>query len=281
MTFPRLTLPVLGLMLVLVVAGCVTASTGPTEHRDDTFTVSGPVRLVVRSTNGSVKVEAGGSGDTVRVQATLWDSPRVRYMLEQEDNTISVTAEVPQPVVAMGRSPGADIALTVPIEVDLDIRTSNGAIEVTGARGDAEVRTSNGKLALTNFHGHVNGRTSNGPIELNDVEGTATLETSNGNVTLSGVKGTFDAEMSNGQIVFDGELVPGGSNRLYTSNGVVDVTFRGTPSVSVDITTSNGDIETQIPIEATTLRDDHVVGKIGGGEASLTIRTSNGDVRVR
>ena len=139
-------------------------------------------------------------------------------------------------------------------------------------------------------------RTSNGKIVVEDVVGDFDISTSNVGVVIALAKGSFDVETSNGRIEFDGELVPGGDNRMATSNGSVEIKLQGTPSVKLDASTGNGSVTTKLPIRTTSLENnssdsgfpfpwrfethENVVGTIGAGEVALLVRTSNGSVTV-
>lgn len=261
----------------LLAATACTCDAGPTETRDDSFTVNGTATLVVNTENGKIEVNTG-SDDEVRVQATLRGVNRINYDVSQDGNTITVTAEI------TGRwfsNVGADITITAPANSDVELHTSNGMISLNGIEGTGTLRTSNGMIKLENVKGDFDGMTSNGLIEVDTMEGTGFFRTSNGGVDLQGVTGEVDAQTSNGRISFSGNMTAGGSNRLVTSNGNVDVELLGTPSVSLDASTSNGKITCELPIMATTTGDDHLVGTIGDGEADLYIHTSNGDVTIK
>lgn len=263
-------------MMLLFTSGC---EVGPTETREDSFTVAGYPKVVVHSENGSIEVYAG-AGNEVLVKATLRDAHRVKYELSQVGDTITVDVQISKRWWFFGNG-GADIMLTVPASVDVELETSNGDIELRGLEGRGSLGTSNGDIVLDTTRGDFEGRTSNGRIDANAVEGTVVLRTSNGKVNLHEVEGEFDVETSNGGISFGGNMTAGGSNRLITTNGSVVVELQGTPSVVLDAETSNGDVTCDLPILATVTRDERLVGKIGEGEADLYIRTSNGDVTVR
>lgn len=266
---------VFGMMLSFI-SGC---TPGPTETREDSFTVSGYSRVVVSSANGGIEVKAG-SGNEVLVQATLRDAPRVKYELSQVGDTITVDVQVSRRWWFFGTG-GADIVITVPASADVELETSNGDVELRGIEGAGSFSTSNGAIVMDAVRGDFEGRTSNGRIEVNAVEGTVVLSTSNGRVNLREVEGEFDVETSNGRISFGGNMTAGGSNRLVTSNGGVVVELQGNPSVVLDAETSNGDVTCDLPILATVTGDERLVGKIGEGEADLYIRTSNGDIEIR
>jgi len=272
-------LPLIAVMIMavtlLVTAGC---TAGPTETRDDSFTVNGTATLVVNSDNGWIKVNTG-TDDEVRVQATLRGIDRIDYEVSQDGSTITVLAEIDQGWFVS--DVGVDITITTPVNTDAELETSNGMISLNGIEGTGTLRTSNGKIVLENVKGDFEGRTSNGKIEVDTLEGTALLSTSNGGLDFQEVTGEVDAETSNGRISYSGDMIAGGDNRLITSNGNVDVELLGIPSIELDASTSNGDITSALPITATTTSDDHLVGTIGDGEADLYIRTSNGDVTIR
>ncbi len=275
----KLALPLVAVMVMaitlLAAAGC---TAGPTETRDDSFSVNGTATLVVNNDNGWIKVSTG-TDDEVRIQATLRGIDRIDYEVSQDGNTITVLAEIEQGWFIS--NVGVDITITTPVNTDVELETSNGAIELNGIEGTGTLRTSNGEIVLENVKGDFEGETSNGKIEVESLEGTAFLRTSNGGLDLQGVTGEVDAETSNGGISYSGDMIAGGDNGLVTSNGNVDVELLGTPSIMLDALTSNGDVTSELPITATTTSDDHLVGKIGDGEADLYIRTSNGDVTIR
>jgi DUF4097 and DUF4098 domain-containing protein YvlB len=254
----------LGLPLVILAAACGESFTGPTETRDDSFVVGESPSVVVSGGNGSITVNPGTDG-TVRVQATLRKPDDVEYEIAQEGNTISVEATVKRRgFFNFGESPGAEIEVTAPPNTRVELRTSNGRVEVHGMHQSGTVRTSNGAIVVE------------------DVTGDFDISTSNGGVSIARARGTFDVETSNGRIEFDGELASGGDNRMTTSNGSVEIRLQGTPSVQLDASSSNGSVTTRLPILTKSPGDErHVEGTIGAGDAELFVRTSNGSVMVQ
>lgn len=267
------------LAIIILLSATTACSPGPTETRQNSFTVTGSSKIVVNSVNGNIEVSAG-PGNEVLVQATLRDAPRVNYDVSQMGNTITVDVQTSKQWGIFG-SAGVDVSITAPVKTDVVLNTSNGFIELHGLEGTGSLKSSNGKIALYNMIGNFDGGTSNGLIEANAVEGSVILKTSNGRVDLRDVDGEFDVESSNGSVSFSGNMTAGGSNRLVTSNGDVVVELQGEPSVVLDAETSNGEVDSELPIAATVTKKDRLVGKIGDGEADLYIRTSNGDITIR
>ncbi len=76
-------------------------------------------------------------------------------------------------------------------------------------------------------------------------------------------------------------MTAGGMNQLTTSNGSVEVTLLGKPSVKLDANTSNGEIICKLPIVATESEVNRLIGVVGGGDAVLIVKTSNGSITVQ
>jgi len=118
-------------------------------------------------------------------------------------------------------------------EVDLDLQSSNGGIQLSDIDGGhLKMRTSNGELAFDDvFAEIIDGETSNGRVH-GDLEAPDTsLSTSNGEIDLAihcTVTGEYD---------------------LSASNGAVDITVSSSPEVGYDLvlSTSNANIEIDLP----------------------------------
>ncbi|MDA1188783.1 MAG: DUF4097 family beta strand repeat-containing protein, partial [Chloroflexi bacterium] len=224
------------------------------------FSVGTSPRLVVDGFNGRISVSAG-SGNVIRVQATIRGTDRVEYSATQNGDTVTVFAK--QTSNLLFQSPGADIEITAPAGTTVDLETSNGSIDVQGMTVSGTVKTSNGRLTLGDVRGSWNARTSNGSITVTRFQGSLDLETSNGSITVVG------------------ELTAGGSNEMTTSNGNINITLSGTPNVHVDASTSNGDVESKLPVTATSFGDSHLIGTIGTGGTELRLRSSNGSITIQ
>jgi hypothetical protein len=231
------------LILFVAIVACIPTFAGETETRDDTFSVGATPKIVVSSDNGQIDVVTGNEG-IVNVKASIRRPDYVDYGVVQEGDTVRVEARVSS-LRGFGPDPGADIIVTLPADTNVDLRTSNGDIEVVDIQNSGKLRTSNRRISLEN------------------------------------VKGESEVNTSNGDIGFRGEMTAGGMNQLTTSNGSVEVTLLGEPSVKLDATTSNGEIICKLPIVATESGVERLVGVVGGGDAVLVIKTSNGSITVQ
>jgi DUF4097 and DUF4098 domain-containing protein YvlB len=215
------------------------------------------------------------------VRAELRDIRRIKYEAIQSGDEVIVTAEKTGTWWFPAGNTQANIYVTVPADTALRLKTSNGEIEVKGTTSGGILETSNGAIALEEVKGDFEATTSNGAIELDTIEGSASVKTSNGKVTLREAKGEFNAKTSNGDMSFSGEMTPGGSNRFVSTNGRIEVHLTGTLSVSIDASTTNGEVKhPDLSILTTTAKTNHVIGTIGSGEADLYIETSNGNITI-
>ena len=251
-------------LFIGLASACGLVSDESTDVRGDSFVVGGTPNVVVTGENGRVTVNAGPD-NRVDVKATLRRPEDIEYEITQKGDLITIVAKTDEGgIFDFGDSPNAEIEITAPSNTRLNLKTSNGSVEVYGMHQSGTVRTSNGKIVLDNISGDFD------------------IATNNGGITVTRAIGSFNIETINGRIKFDGELIPGGDNKMTTSNGGVEITLQGTPSVKLDGSTSNGSIDTDHPILTSSTGDQHhLVGIIGKGEAALLVRTSNGSVAIK
>lgn len=134
------------------------------------------------------------------------------------------------------------IRLEAPFTGKMNLRTSNGRIQLREGQGEVEATTSNGRIEFgkLQLQGTSSLRTSNGRIEGQvefSQEGRYSFETSNGAIELRvprDTPGSFRAKSSNGQIEFNLE----GDHAI----GRKEVSIQRSPRPSVTLATSNGAI---------------------------------------
>ena len=262
----------------------VVADSSNSESRQDSFRVEGVPTLVVENFNGMVEVVGDGADDGVEVTAEIRHPELVEYVAVQEGDTILIRAKPSGRRSFLGwrfLNRGAYIRVSLPRKANLDVQTTNGRVVLRRIEGVGTVRTSNGRVEADVVNGNFEMRTSNSRITGRQLEGDFRLETSNGRIEALDGRGTFDAETSNGRIRFRGEILPRKESRLVTSNGSIDVTLRGEPSLRVSARTSNGSIVCDRKMEVQGERKKRQLeGMFGGGEGALTLRTSNGSITI-
>jgi DUF4097 and DUF4098 domain-containing protein YvlB len=257
--------------------------------------------LHVSTLNGAVSAQ---SGDVQEVKLTAQktvrsttDEEAKRFCeetkLETQTDASETTLSVVLPQDYQGRANiGVSISAIVPRTCNLDLRTSNGRVEARTIDGDVELRTSNGGVDVLKVKGSAILRSTNGGITGEDIGGKVLAETTNGGIELAKVSGDVEALTSNGRITISDV---GGDIRCRTSNGRVELS---NVVASADAVTSNGSITCRVPkdvsakVSAMTsngkarcdfplaIRHGRFSGKLGDGEHTIELETSNGSVSL-
>lgn len=276
----RAWVPLLPLLLAApLLIGCI----GSSEVKSQTYSLGPSPTLIVSNENGDIEVRVG-PGPDIEIESTLKNPSLVRYNVRLVgEHQIEIDARGRRNSVLdhvlFWRSSSVFVVVTVPPNTRIDLQASNGKIVVEGVQRGGQLRTSNGSITMSDVRGVFDVRTSNGPVTVTSLDGEASIQTSNGPVVLNDVWGTFDVGTSNGSITLSGYLV--GKNRLTTSNGDVDVTFEGQRDLAVQATTSNGRINSRLPIIPIDESTGRLVGRMGDGGTELTISTSNGSINLQ
>lgn len=256
--------------------------------REASFTPGDTLRVVTK--NGEITV-AGWDKETVQVEAVkrverrvggigwifsklsipLNDSSEATIqdyvtlvsvdLLEEEGGMV---LEAEAPTTQAGVNLRVDYTIHLPNRANLDLKTSNGRVNVSNIEGEVTARTSNGRVGYEDIRGPVTAKTSNGRVTIAGVEGPVVASTSNGRVDI-----THDGLLSDHPIECD------------TSNGSITVALAEGSAFAVDARTSNGRVHSAFPVAGSSdERKRHLVGKVGGGGPEVRLRTSNGSIHI-
>ncbi|MFE6971440.1 DUF4097 domain-containing protein [Isoptericola sp. NPDC057653] len=227
-----------------------------TQH--ETYAPVGTVELVA---DGDVTVRAAEGGDVEvdRIARSGLTSPT--YRADERSDRLVLTHECQGWQWVPGRCAG-QLAVTLPADTAVVVRTSNGDVLAAGVAGDVELRSSNGDVEATGTGARLDAGTSNGDITVDRAAGGDVVATSsNGSIEVTGVDGSLQAVTSNGRVEVSGVT---GDVRAESSNGDVTVVGDGEP-VRLTIDTSNGDRTVEGPTDP-------------AADRTVQIRSSNGDV---
>ncbi len=140
-----------------------------------------------------------------------------------------------------------DFMVHVPERSDLNLKTTNGAIEVSGIEGQVKLRTTNGNIDAEDLGGALDAHTVNGSID-------AALNALN-----------RDEEHS-----------------FSTTNGSITITLPGDINADVRVSTVNGRISTDFPLQVKgKFNSKSMTGTIGSGGAMMIMKTVNGSIHLQ
>ncbi len=246
-------------LLLTAMAGCSQYVSVTTETR------SIPVNSTVEVStfNGSITVEWYEGSDLFLEITTSANSEN-----ELEEAEVNITADILTIIEAHklndDANVGVSLLLRLPHGVEIaELHTSNGRITVSGGSGSAQAITSNGSISFENFSGSVR------------------AETSNGSITVSGSDLVY-ARSSNGSITGEIMSVPPEGIELRTSNGAINVELDSSLDADIEMDTSNGSVSvTGEGFRNVIIDDSDGSAILGAGGNSITLRTSNGSIRVK
>lgn len=170
-------------------------------------------------------------------------------------------------------------------ELKTQVSTTGGTLNVVGVFPSTTISNQSIRYEVSlpkNLDVKV--KTSNGGITVKDAEGKLDLRTSNGTVDVSAVRGPKEllVSTSNGRINV-AAAPTAGIYDLRTSNGSVTVTLPEALGVDLTANTSNGSINLgygQWSFSGGQVSSKSVSAQLGNGALTLDIKTSNGSIRL-
>jgi DUF4097 and DUF4098 domain-containing protein YvlB len=285
---PRLV--VAAAVIALLTAACsgTIATTQASDTVDKSLQTSAS-QVDVEMFNGTIEVAAGPEGAvSATVKRTGAGANEAEALADAQKIAVTLGMEGDKAVLRAVYSPnpsspdrrGASAVVTVPARSVLVLRTSNGAIAVTGVTGTVVADTSNAGVTAAGTLEALRVKTSNGKVVVTQGGGLLTLETSNGAIDVGASDAVVDAQTSNGKITFSGSL-SAGTTRMRTSNATIDLTLPADAAFSVDAQTSNAKIATDFAITGGSASDDRLTGAAGGGGGTtIILETSNNPITI-
>lgn len=274
---PRRILP---LVAALLLVGTAARAVELKERFDRTVPLRPGSNLALRNVNGGVTVEAWDRGEVrieaeKKVKAGSAEQARklidqVRIDVTQGAGGLRVETRIPKRdngffdwLFGNEASVSVTYRLHVPRQVAADVESVNGGITLTGTRGRTRLATTNGGITVNGVQGDLRLGSTNGGIEVNRSAGAVRAETTNGAIT---------AELT--------DFPDSGELRLTSTNGGIEVRLPRDARLSIDAATTNGRIQTDLPVEGGQPGKRSLKGEVNGGGAILHIRTTNGGVEI-
>lgn len=177
----------------------------------------------------------------------------------------------------------AEITVTVPRDCPVQINLITADAVITGLTARTSIKSGAGDVTLDGVTGHVDANTVSGVIEAQGLDGAVSFTSVSGDLALAG--GSVDrlaARTVSGKIAADVDLIGGSRLNVNTISGEVALRLPGTTSAEVNLSSTAGRIDTTFPglerYDRTVTKS--VTGKLGDGDAKLTVNTVSGSVSL-
>jgi DUF4097 and DUF4098 domain-containing protein YvlB len=272
-------------------AAIAIAASATTTHADQwskTYQVNGRPDLRVITGDGDVVVTGTDQHQIdARVTATGWTiGPNdVQIIESQSGNSVSIEVKVPHWGFSMfgGNHKSLRVDVSVPRELDLDVRTSDGSVTAQGVSGKIQFDTGDGNVTASNIKGDIKIHTGDGHIEGHNFDGSLDANTGDGNLRIDGRfdgltlktgDGNIEAQASSGSKVASGWS-------LHSGDGHITLRVPGDLNAMLDARTGDGSITLDIPIQVSgSLSHSSVRGKMNAGGPTLAVSSGDGSIHI-
>ena len=257
-------------------AGMAVAFVAANPARGDEWTHRYPLKgvpdLQVKTDDGSVQVESGTASEIeARVTTVGWRiAPGEVTIIESQAGDrveIAVRLEKNQHGWSLEHR-SIHVLLRVPKQADLNVRTSDGSVEVQPISGRVAITTGDGSITAAGLEGEIRLHTGDGSVRATGLAGRLEAGTLDGHMN---VRGRFDAlALRTGDGGIEAEVEPGSKVEKEWSLQSVDggITLRLPEGLGADLDahTGDGSIVLGEPVTVTgTISASRVRGKLGAG----------------
>lgn len=167
------------------------------------------------------------------------------------------------------------------VQGDLGVDTGSGSVEVRNVRGDVEVDTGSGSVELSGANGRsVSIDTGSGSVIASDITAEDLLvDTGSGRITIERSTIT-NASLDTGSGSVRLELLTDVNNvDIDTGSGSVTVLFPESLGAQLDLESSSGGIDFDVPITVRAFNRSSLRGSIGDGRGLIRVDTGSGSIR--
>lgn len=172
------------------------------------------------------------------------------------------------------------------IKGEVTAKTFQGGIVVSDVTGRVDVSATNGDIEVRNAAGDVRATSASGDIEVRCAKGRAEVSSASGSLTLIGVGGDAEASTASGDVAFKSAIRTGGTYRLRSISGEVEMTVQpDPPGFTATMITYSGEIDTAFPLKLDSglpagAKNKQVTGRYGDGQARITLDSFSGTARI-
>ncbi len=255
------------------------------------YPVSGKPSVTLGTGDASTEVHSCAACREVRIRVEWNDRHPEEFLMNEFQSGDHVNFELKEKQhfgIHIGESRHEPhVTVETPRELDLEARTSDGALKVYGVNGDLSLHTSDGAVDVSDVSGAVRLVASDGSIRIHNVTGTLESKSSDGRVSIDGRLSGLQVHVSDGRL--DVALAEGSqlttSSRIEASDGQVTIRLPKTLATDLDVHTGDGHIDCQLPLTMSGYNSSggsghNIRGRLNAGGTPLTIHTGDGNVTI-
>lgn len=208
------------------------------QYQGLSITSSGGKITVTGTPSSEVQVDVYITGSNTKTPLSIDEINR-----RLDNYTLEVRQQGNQIVCSAKRNASADMNwkeqlifafdVRTPFQINTQLKTSGGAIQLKDTEGNAEIQSSGGSLTVQNVKGQIKGNTSGGAIYAEGLRESIDLSTSGGSIQAKNMAGMVKLRTSGGSISIEdvkGDIqgiTSGGSIRVQQAKGKLNVQTSG------------------------------------------------------
>jgi DUF4097 and DUF4098 domain-containing protein YvlB len=262
-------------LAIAFIAGCDWIPIAKYTKQVNLTVPAGQAELFTAKThNGKITIKGSETTDcnltaTIIVRAYTEENAKkiaeqVKIDLVSEGNSINVKIEKPEDSIFTQIS--VNLEANLPQIMNLSLKTHNGSIHCSSITGWLRAESHNGNIIVADASGDTDLSTHNGNIDYKGISADLKFNTNNGNIDIQ----------CKGQSAKPCEIT------AKTNNGNIDFAAPEKFSASVDASTHNGSVRTDLPLTLTGKNNKKTIkGVIGDDRDKLHLKTHNGSIKIK
>lgn len=160
-----------------------------------------------------------------------------------------------------------------------DLETVSGDIEAESVRGPLRVATTSGDVSVSGLEDSLRVTSVSGDLRIGAAPRGVTARTTSGGITVEEARGDVRLSTSSGDIRL--VLAPPLTRAdISTVSGDVVASVSGSVGADLELRTTNGTLDVDLPLQVKTVTRRLVSGVIGNGRAPVTFTSSSGDIHL-
>lgn len=256
------------------------------------YPITGKPNLSISTGDASVELSACVDCHSVRIDVNWRDRNPSDFTVKESQSGDQVIFQLDEKSqfgihFTIGVSHSPRVTVETPASLDLAVKTSDGALKLSGLQGNLQLRTSDGAVDVQDVSGTVRLTASDGTIKIHNLTGSLESRSSDGHATIDGKLSSLQVHTSDGplDLTLDEGSQLVNASRIEASDGHVTVHLPRALAVDLDVHAGDGKIECSLPLTMNGYSSDHgsghsLRGRLNGGGVPLTIHTSDGNVTL-
>ena len=256
-----------------------------------TYKVTGKPTLDFETSDAAVDFHSCGDCHEIRIAIELVGHKMSDYRLEEGqtgDEVHFVFKELPRIGVHFSwHMDRTRVRVETPAQLTLAAKTSDGNVTLAGLEGELGLTTGDGDVTIDHVSGDLRLKSGDGHVRISNAQGAIEARTSDGSLTVDGIFHAVALHTSDGRL--DVSLRPGTklteASSIQTSDGSVAIHVPANFAADLSVHSSDGHVDCALPVTIDHFQSSggeghNWQGKLNGGGTPLSIRTSDGNVKI-